>query len=180
VRASLIRALPVCLLLAWCGIGTSSATTLVELSFPELAAASEQVVVGTVVALEATRDESQRFIHTNVKIAVERHVRGRGPAEIVVRTPGGQLDGEAVLAHGAPSFTVGEKVLLFLTRWEDGALKVAGYVQGKSTVAVGADGQPRLRGGLADGRSLAAVADELSGKTSLVPLRPVTDPAAPR
>ena len=165
-------------LAALLGIGTTSATTLVRLSFGQMAAASERVVVGTVVALEPTRDESGRFIHTNVRIAVERHLRGQGSSEIVVRTPGGQLDGEAVVAHGAPSFTLGEKVLLFLTRWEDGAFKVTGYVQGKSTVTVGADGKARLRGGLADGRSVAGVADELSGKSALAPLVP--DPGARR
>jgi hypothetical protein len=184
MRAGLASRLSVCLLaalLVLLGIGRSSATTLVRLSFPQLAQASERVVVGTVVALESTRDESGRFIHTNVRIAVERHLRGRGPAEIVVRTPGGQIDGEAVIAQGAPSFTVGEKVLLFLTRWEnDGALKVTGYVQGKSTVTVGADGKARLRGGLVDGRSLAGVADELSGKAAMVPLVPAGSTGAPR
>ena len=183
MRARLTSRLLVCLLAAipaLLGIGTSSATTLVRLSFPQLAQASERVVVGTVVALESTRDESGRFIHTNVRIAVERHLRGRGPAEIVVRTPGGQIDGEAVVAHGAPSFTVGEKVLVFLERWEDGTLKVTGYVQGKSTVTLGPDGKQRLRGGVADGRSVAGVAEELSGKTAMVPLVPARGPGAPR
>ena len=154
-------------------IGTSSATTLVRLSFSKMVAGSERVLVGTVVALEPTRDASGVFIHTNVRIAVERQLRGQGPGEILVRTPGGQLDGQAVVAHGAPSFTIGEKVLVFLTRWEDGALKVTGYVQGKSTVTTGADGKARLRGGLADGRSLAGVADELAGKSTMTPLLPV-------
>lgn len=168
------------LLVALLGIGTTAATTLVKLSFSELAARADRVVIGTVTALEGTRDESQRFIHTNVTIAVESYVRGAGPSEIVVRTPGGQLDGQAVVAHGAPSFTLGEKVLLFLTRWEDGAIKVAGYVQGKSTVMTGADGESRLRGGLADGRSLRGVTDELHHGPAAVPLRPSAGPDASR
>ena len=131
-------------------------------------------------ALEGTRDETRRFIHTNVTIAVERYVRGAGPSELRVRTPGGQVDGEAVLAHGAPSFTVGEKVLVFLTRWEDGVAKVAGYVQGKSTVTTGADGKARLRGGVAAGRSLRGVTDELEHGPHAVPLLPVGGAGASR
>ena len=167
-------------LVAPLALDTPSATTLVRLSFPRMAAESERVLVGTVVALEPMRDPSGVFIHTNVRIAVERHLRGQGPGEIVVRTPGGQLGGQAVVAQGAPSFTVGEKVLVFLTRWEDGALKITGYVQGKSTVTTGADGKARLRGGLADGRSLSGVADELAGKTTMTPLLPRGKPGGPR
>ena len=174
------RTRAVALLVALLGTATVWATTLVKMSFSDLAAGSDRVVIGTVIALEGTRDESRQFIHTNVTISVERYVRGAGPAELVLRTPGGQLDGQAVLAHGAPSFTVGERVLVFLTRWEDGVAKVAGYVQGKSTVTTGADGQARLRGGVADGRSLRGVTDELTHGASTVPLRPSSGAGTPR
>ena len=69
---------------------------------------------------------------------------------------------------------VGERVLVFLTDWEDdGAPKVLGYVQGKSTIVEDGQGRTRLKGGSANGRTLESVAGELRyGPQHNIKLRP--------
>jgi hypothetical protein len=154
-------------------VGLSTATTLVKLEFSDLARDADRVVVGTVTGIDGEWDESFNFIHTNVRLAVERALRGPAPSEIVLRTPGGQVGGAAQLAHGTATFELGERVLVFLTTWEDGTPKVLGYVQGKSRVVEADDGKLRLKGGAANDLSLEFVADQLRhGPEHNIPLRP--------
>ena len=152
------------------GASIAGATTLVKMDFQDLARDARHVVVGTVTGMSGEFDPSGTFIRTNVTLEVERSFRGQTPDNVVVRTPGGWVGGEGQTAVGAAAFEVGERVLVFLTNWEDdGALKVLGYVQGKSRV--GHDG--RLQGGSANGRSLESAARELQhGPNHNIPLRP--------
>jgi len=155
------------------GASIAGATTLVKMEFSELARDANYIVVGTVTGVEGEWDPSLNFIRSNVTLSVERSFRGNAPDRLIVRTPGGWVGGEGQVAHGAATFEVGEKVLVFLTHWEDGANKVLGYVQGKSQVTWDGQGQPRLKGGAADGRLLDAVERELRhGPSHNIPLRP--------
>ena len=166
------RVVLACLLLLLVG-GLSGATVLVRMEMPELARQAQQVVVGTVVHAQGEWDDDHRFIHTDVTLSVDRYVKGSGPQELTLRTPGGRVGDQGQVAHGAPTFEVGERVLVFLTQWEDGTLKVLGYDQGKSTVFADAKGQPRLRGGRADGLTVEGVSREINrGPGHNIPLRP--------
>jgi hypothetical protein len=156
------------------GVGLAGATTLLKMDFDDLARDADYIVVGTVESVTGERDEGARFIHSNVYLSVERSYRGNAPAQIVIRTPGGEIGGVAMRADGAASFEVGEKVLVFLTTWEDGTAKVLGYAQGKSRVVRDDGDRPVLVGGVASGRSLDAVSKELRHGPELnIPLRPV-------
>lgn len=152
------------------GIGMAGATTLVKMGFSDLAREAKHIVVGTVTGIDGEYDPSGTFIRSNVTLEVERSFRGHAPDTIVLRTPGGQVGGMGQVALGVANFEVGERVLVFLTTWEeDGAPKVLGYVQGKSRV--GTDG--RLHGGIAGGRGLENVARELRhGARHNIPLQP--------
>ncbi len=155
------------------GMSLAGATTLLKLDFSDLAREAEHIVVGTVTGIQGEWDASARFIHSNVTILVEQSLRGNVPSEIVLRTPGGQIGSVGMTAHGAPSFEVGEKVLVFLTAWEDGSAKVLGYFQGKSRVIEDQQGRFRLEGGALNGRSLDSVKTELfHGPDHNVPLQP--------
>ena len=155
------------------GASIAGATTLVKMDFAELARDANHVVVGTVTGVEGEWDSGFKFIHSNVTLSVERSFRGHTPDTLVVRTPGGQIGAEGQVAHGAATFEVGERVLVFLTTWEDGTSKVLGYVQGKSRVSWDEQGRPRLKGGSVDGRLLDAVERELRhGREYNIPLRP--------
>ncbi len=148
------------------------ATTLVKLEFADLARDADRIVVGTVTGIEGFWDDSMTFVHSNVTVRVEKSFRGDAADELVLRTPGGAIGGIAQVAHGAPSFAVGEQVLVFLTTWEDGTAKVLGYAQGKSTVLPDDTGRLRLHGGVSHGRTLDDVASELRhGPRHNIPLR---------
>ena len=154
-------------------ITVAGATTLVKLDFADLVEQADQVVVGTVVLTQGYWEETQRFIHTEVTLSVDRYLMGEGPSEIVLSTPGGTVGGRGMVAHGAATFEVGEQVLVFLTTWQDGTPKVLGYTQGKSSMIEDWDGRLVLQGGVADGRSLDGVIEELRhGSDHLIPLRP--------
>jgi hypothetical protein len=154
-------------------VGVAGATTLVKMDFPTLVREANYIVVGTVTAIDGDWDEDLNFIHSSVTIAVERSYRGNTPDTLIVRTPGGQVAGVAQHAHGAPSFEIGERVLVFLTSWEDGDGKVLGYEQGKSRVILDDLGRERLKGGSAAGRLLDSVERELrEGPRYNLPLKP--------
>jgi hypothetical protein len=151
----------------------AGATSIIKMEFADMIADSDRIVIGTVTGIEGQWDDSSTFIHSMVTISVETSLQGKDGGDVVLRTPGGQVGGFAMSAQGAPSFTVGERVLVFLTTWEDGTPKVLGYFQGKSRLVDGADGKPRLEGGAANGRSLDNVARELQlGTYHNIPLQP--------
>ena len=152
---------------------TVSATTLVKLGFSDLASQADHIVVGTVTEIEGQWDDSLRFIHSDVTLSVERSLRGNVSSEIVLRTPGGYVGGMGQMAHGAATFEVGERVLVFLTAWEDGTPKVLGYAQGKSRIVRDEQGREQLEGGSADGLTLQrAIRKVRDGPNRNIPLRP--------
>ena len=155
------------------GVSLAGATTLVKMDFGQLSKDAEQIVVGTVVGVEGEWDPSLRFIRSNVTLAVEHSLRGAAPEQLVVRTPGGWVGGTGQKAHGAATFEVGERVLVFLTSWEDGTAKVLGYAQGKSGVVRDARGVDRLVGGSGNGLSLEGAVREIEeGPKANIALRP--------
>jgi len=156
------------------GVSTVGATTLIRMDLDDLARDANLIVVGTVVDVEGRWDDSLTFVHSDVTLQIEQSLRGNAPAELVLRTPGGQIGGIAQRAEGAATFEPGERVLVFLTTWDDGAYKVLGYTQGKSRLIAEADGRERLRGGVVEGRTLDGVVRELHhGVDHNIPLRRV-------
>ena len=130
-------------------------------------------MIGTVSAIDGEWDPSLRFIHSNVTLQVERVLAGQAGDTILLRTPGGIVGGDGQVAHGAAAFEVGEKVLVFLTAWEDGTPKVLGYAQGKSGIVLDDRQREVLAGGSGDGLSVEAAAREIvHGPNHNIPLQP--------
>ena len=151
----------------------ATATTLVRLDFDDLVEQADRIVIGTVEHTQGFWEETGTFVHTDVTLSVDRNLRGRGPSEIVLRTPGGVVGGTGQVFHGAATFEIGERVLVFLTTWEDGTPKVLGYAQGKSRIFVDERGRQRLRGGTANGLALETLVRDITrGSDHNVPLRP--------
>jgi hypothetical protein len=112
------------------------------LTIRELARNAELVVVGEVVDTRGEWNGTRRTIITRIDFRVDEVLKGdAGPGVLQLVQPGGQV-GDVVAAVGdAPSFDVGERALLFLSRRPDGLLRVAHLYMGKFTlehdVAVG-------------------------------------------
>jgi hypothetical protein len=85
------------------------------LELQELTAHAERIVLGRVLFSESFQ-RSDGQLGTWHRIGVEREIRGRAPdeREVIVETLGGHIGDIAMRVEGEPSFTVGERVLVFI------------------------------------------------------------------
>jgi hypothetical protein len=147
-------------LLTFQAIASAGADVLIKQTFGDLYAQAEKIVRARVVAVQSNWNADRSFIFTEVTLDVLQQHKGSEPGRLMVRVPGGMVGGYRISADSMPRFQVGDEVLVFLTRWQDGALKVAGYAQGLSRLAPSPQG-PVLHGGALDKRLLGDVEREL-------------------
>jgi len=90
------------------------AIVYVAADFQTLVSEARTIVLGRIVSLEPEWTEGRRSIETLLSIDVERTLKGSAGDSIVVRVPGGQMGPYLSVMPGAPRFTEGEEVVLFL------------------------------------------------------------------
>lgn len=123
--------------------GIASATTVVPITDESLVDDSALVVLGAVLRIESVELAGSRFV-TRITLAVEQTLKGNVDGdEVVITEPGGDVGGRGAWIFGAPEFTVGERVVVFLSRAPDGTLATNGLGLGK--YGVEADGLGGLR-----------------------------------
>jgi hypothetical protein len=85
------------------------------LELQELVAHADRIVLGRVLFSESFQRPNGQLA-TWHRIEVEREIRGRAPdeREVIVETMGGQIGDIAMRVEGEPSFTIGERVLVFI------------------------------------------------------------------
>jgi hypothetical protein len=85
------------------------------LELEELVGQSEQILVGRVVFSESFVRENGN-LGTWHRIQIERDIRGSAPSEgeVIVETLGGQVGDIAMRVEGEPSFSEGERVVVFI------------------------------------------------------------------
>ena len=108
------------------------ATLVEELTVARAVHLSERVVVGVVVEVR-TEHVTPRSIVTESRIEVEEVLKGAGQAgdPILVRHPGGRVEGLGLQVEGMPELAPGERVLLFLIPTPDGSgFRTLGLYQG--------------------------------------------------
>lgn len=164
-RRRIIPALAVAALLL-AGATGAGASTFVRQSVGDLIRSSHGVVHARVTEVRSEWNADHTFIFSYVTLEVKRALAGTKHAYETVRVPGGVVDGYRVVMEGAPSFEVGDNVVVFLGAWDDGQLMVEGYYQGLSKVDRDAAGNEMLKGGSAHGLSMAQLAKQIaaSGK----------------
>ncbi|MEO8604137.1 MAG: matrixin family metalloprotease [bacterium] len=122
----------------------AGATTFVRMDERDLARRSDAAVIGTVQAVVAQANGAA--METLVTIAAERIVLGTLPSgPLVLRELGGQAGGRTERIFGAPSYRVGERVLVFVRRGADGALHTTAMAMGKYGLDSDARGTLRAR-----------------------------------
>ena len=136
-------------------------SVFLRMDVQELRKASEAVVHARVSGLNSYWDSSHRMIFTDVTLEVKRRLHGLAGAELVVRVPGGTVDGYTAEMPGAPEFDLDEEVVLFVSRWKDGAAMVTGYSQGKARVVRDQIGNETLQGSAADGLPMVELVRQL-------------------
>lgn len=126
-----------CVVLAafWFGMGEphAAATTFESQTLEELAASSDVVAVGRVIAVEAMPEgpNARTGIHTRITIATEEVFAGDPVSVVECWVQGGQLGSFRRVVRGQARFQVSERVAVFLFRSTDGSLWPTGMVQGK-------------------------------------------------
>lgn len=140
---------------------TAFSTTLIKADVPMLRQASESVVRAQVESIESAWNDQHTMIFTYVTLSKVQTLHGKAVGQVTVRVPGGTVDGQTIVMDEAPQFQQGDSVVVFLTRWDDGAMKVTGYSQGVSKVVTDSLGNQLLQGGSAGGQLLSDLAREL-------------------
>ena len=125
------------LAVAFVGSRVPQASVLTAMSVAELAASADTIVVGKVTSTTSAWDPSHRRILSTIGIDVEERWKGIGPGRVVVVQPGGTVGDIEMSVDGMPTFTLGERALLFL-RGHD-RFGVVGMALGKRSVHWDAD-----------------------------------------
>jgi hypothetical protein len=94
----------------------ADATTIVPMSIENLTRSSDAVVLATVESVaSANRDDGR--IETLVELAIAEVLKGAvGDDVITLHEPGGEVDGRAEIIYGAPHYSVGDLVTVFMRR----------------------------------------------------------------
>jgi hypothetical protein len=149
----------------------AAATTMVRLDTPALARGSHDIVVGHITGTSVRWNADRTSVLTEVRVRVDRRLKGAPADELLLVQPGGELDGFRYSIEGAPRFRAGEDALLFVWRDPAGRATVNGLAQGKFDIrpdpATGARTVRRPLPGLgfSDARSLRALAAGASEPT---------------
>ncbi|MEO8601608.1 MAG: matrixin family metalloprotease [bacterium] len=148
------------------------------MSETDLARRSVAAVRGTVTAIESAQDETTGGVHTYIHLVPSQVVFGALPdGEIVLRETGGRVRGGSEWLYGNPEYRVGEDVLVFLGRADDGALTTTAMAMGKFSLTEHADGTVSAMRSLGEG---AAVFDPTTGQLVDAPEQEVYDLGALR
>lgn len=157
------------LVLSWLLIApVAGATQVLSLSLDAMEARSDVVVWGTVVDVrsEAIPGDTGRF-HTLVTVKVKERLKGAtATSEVVFSVPGGRVGRFAQRVPGAPTFALGQELVVLLQKHHRGRLMIVGFAQG-SYLVERHPGQPARA--ISDRRGLALISRTPAGRLTLAP-----------
>jgi hypothetical protein len=112
------------------------ATTVRRLSFDDLVAGADTIVVGEVIDSRVYWASDRKIILTSYTVKVGESIKGSASATVTVTTVGGKIGNTILHVSGMPQFRPGENAIVFLER--TGAYTtVVGLNQGKFTLSNG-------------------------------------------
>jgi len=113
----------------------AAASTFVLMSDELLASSSDGAWLATVESVVSGMTAEGR-VYTYVTLAADQKLRGPEgmPDQIILRELGGRAGETDVVAFGAPAYTVGEQVVVFLEQAPDGAFRTYQMAMGKFRV----------------------------------------------
>ena len=125
---------------------SAHAATLRPMDLGELAIESSVIVAGRVVEVRPVWVRGGRHIDSVVTVEVEASFKGEPGRTLSFVTPGGQIGALRTVAPGAPEFTAGAELVLFLSAGGTGrAATVVGLGQGVMPIVRDAQGTRRVR-----------------------------------
>ena len=93
----------------------AGATTVVRFEFDSLCVRAEAIAHVRCVESRSFRDAETGRIFTRTRLAVLAPIKGAPEGDIVLRLPGGTVDGQRLMVPGIPRFAPGEETVLFLS-----------------------------------------------------------------
>jgi hypothetical protein len=103
-----------------------------KLTIEELTAKADSILIGEVTD-STCYQEGEGNIYTQVTLSVEQTIKGETEEEVVIRVAGGKVNGQVLWVEDAPTFQLGERVVVFLEE-DDGGFGVVGWFQGKFSI----------------------------------------------
>jgi len=114
----------------------ASATTIRLETLDQMAKRVPLIVRGRVARQFSGWDDQKRRIWTWTELLVSDPIKGKAPAVVLVKQPGGEADGIGQAVAGVAQFREGDDCVVFLERAPDepGAFMVTGMAAGKITI----------------------------------------------
>ncbi len=97
-------------------IGSLGAAVVPWLDLEEMTRRAEVIGLGTVEKVESAWTADGRMILTRTTIELERAIKGGPRKQVVIEIPGGKVGDQMMVASGAPVFSKGERIVVFLQR----------------------------------------------------------------
>lgn len=126
----------------WLAAVTAQATVLLPADLGDLAREAQAIVRGRVDAVQGQWAADHHGIETIVTLVVESSLKGSLPGAVQFRVPGGRVDHYRTVLVGAPSFTPGDRVVVFLGSSGPAIPHVLGLSQGVFRIVSPAGGAP--------------------------------------
>lgn len=111
-------------------VAISSATVLLPADLTDLVVEARAIAHGRITDVQAQWIDGRRRIDSLVTIEVFSYFKGDWGATVTFRVPGGQLGAYRTVIVGAPVFTAGDEVVLFLSARGPSVPYVLGLSQG--------------------------------------------------
>lgn len=122
--------------------GSIGATVLVPIEFRELVTTAQTIVLGRVVDVRSEQVNDRRTVETFVTVQPDEYLKGNLGDRLTVRVPGGQFGRYRTVFVGAPTFSIGDEVVLFLKTAGPSYPFIIGLTQGMFRVVQdGASGE---------------------------------------
>jgi len=109
-----MRVVLITILLSVITDGAARATVVVPADLNQLSREAVAIARGHIVAVEPQWKDDRRGIETLVTLETETYLKGSLGSAVQFRVPGGSLGRFRSVVVGAPQFTVGQHVILFL------------------------------------------------------------------
>lgn len=123
------------------GAALGRPSVAVQMSLEELVGRSPVILHGQVTAQRCIWDDGTRTIHTYTEVRVAEYLKTDATSpSVVLKHLGGKVEDLEARLLGGPELSVGDEVVLFLERRQDGYLRVIGLAQGLYRVAASQTG----------------------------------------
>jgi len=127
-----------CLFVFACSEAARASTAIVP-EDDEMVVESRAIITGNVIGLSNAVDPKTNLVYTYIRLEVNTVIKGAiAEREIVLRELGGETADLGTMIFGMPKFEQGQRVLLYLNTWPDGALRVHQGFLGQFDISVDA------------------------------------------